>query len=760
MYKPIPIINDKDIGHIRYNIDSIFNILNRFKSDIDNITTSINTSSYSFGIIGNIIDNVVADTYGDTLNFASGNSSLSITGSNITDTVTFTVSMLGLELLTDPGADRILFWDESDNALKWLTVSTGLNITGTTLTCTISSYTDEQAQDAVGNILTDSTSIDFTYNDGLNTITAAVIPGGVDHDSLLNFVANKHIDHSAVSITAGTGLTGGGDLTATRTLSLSFLGLESLTDPGADRILFWDESANAFKWLTVSTGLDITDTTLTCTITQYTDEMAQDAVGNILTDSASVNFTYDDLTNTITADVIFTNLDTYYLRIDASNTSVLFTTSNHYTGFPNRTDTSFSFNNGTLDFTITGSGYSIFINGKIYTDSVGTPLDKIVTLPDITGMYWIYYDLTGGIPELKYNSGSSPGFNKCLVGTVYWNTTINKSLVGDERHWMGRDQFNHEYMHETRGSAYAYGLTGTFTSTTLSITAGEFYDEDIEHEILLVQTKCDVLYKNGSSDYEWDEDVTTYYKLNGTSLRYNNVNALADVPNGKFVAMWIFVTNSSTRPIISIIGQRIDSTISEARTNNTLESLSLGTLPIAEMKILYRIILRQNISSHTYMETADYRVITSLPTSNFVSTDHLALTNLNGGVYTDAGHNSLTVGYISTSSTPSVNDDITSFKEGTIWIKQDTNDIYFCADNTDGFAVWNILLTTTALDNLYVRRDGTTTMLADWNAGTFRITNHAITVDHLLIQSEITMDPNTWEGLGITSGRIKFIKNV
>lgn len=38
-----------------------------------------------------------------------------------------------------------------------------------------------------------------------------------------------------------------------------------LGDPGADRILFWDESANTWKFLTVGTGLSITATTLTAT---------------------------------------------------------------------------------------------------------------------------------------------------------------------------------------------------------------------------------------------------------------------------------------------------------------------------------------------------------------------------------------------------------------------------------------------------------------------------------------------------------------
>jgi len=38
-----------------------------------------------------------------------------------------------------------------------------------------------------------------------------------------------------------------------------------LSDPGADRVLFWDDSASAITWLTVGTGLSITDTSLTAT---------------------------------------------------------------------------------------------------------------------------------------------------------------------------------------------------------------------------------------------------------------------------------------------------------------------------------------------------------------------------------------------------------------------------------------------------------------------------------------------------------------
>lgn len=46
-------------------------------------------------------------------------------------------------------------------------------------------FTNEAAQDAVGSILTDSDTIDFTYNDVANTITASVKSGSITETMLL-----------------------------------------------------------------------------------------------------------------------------------------------------------------------------------------------------------------------------------------------------------------------------------------------------------------------------------------------------------------------------------------------------------------------------------------------------------------------------------------------------------------------------------------------------------------------------------------------
>lgn len=55
--------------------------------------------------------------------------------------------------------------------------------------------------------------------DGQNELY--VIDSGIDHDATTNFVGNKHIDHTAVSISGGGILSGGGTIAANRTITLA-----------------------------------------------------------------------------------------------------------------------------------------------------------------------------------------------------------------------------------------------------------------------------------------------------------------------------------------------------------------------------------------------------------------------------------------------------------------------------------------------------------------------------------------------------------
>ncbi len=76
---------------------------------------------------------------------------------------------------------------------------------------------------------------------------------------------------------------------------------------------------NALKVVRVNageTGFEL------ATVSGYTDEQAQDAVGGILVDSTRINFTYDDPTPSITADLIANTITAGYLSAGA--TDVLF----------------------------------------------------------------------------------------------------------------------------------------------------------------------------------------------------------------------------------------------------------------------------------------------------------------------------------------------------------------------------------------------------------------------------------------------------
>lgn len=86
---------------------------------------------------------------------------------------------------------------------------------------------------------------DITATATNKKITFANFEGTLNHDSLSGVVANEHIDHSGVSITAGSGLSGGGDITVTRTIDLDINSLSVATIAAGDFVPFWDLTSTA-----------------------------------------------------------------------------------------------------------------------------------------------------------------------------------------------------------------------------------------------------------------------------------------------------------------------------------------------------------------------------------------------------------------------------------------------------------------------------------------------------------------------------------
>lgn len=293
------------------------------------------------------------------------------------------------------------------------------------------------------------------------------------------------------------------------------------------------------------------------------------------------------------------------------------------TGFKDTETSIISFNLTTLNFTIQdGVGnFTYYINGTQCSKT-----NETIAIQNTTGLHFMYYTSCGNL----IHSLTPWGFEGyAQVAIVYLSES--GYIIGDERHDLGMDWKTHEYLHNTIGTRYHTGLTGQFTDTTFNITSGSLYDENLRLPITN-QTRANVFYRNSSYVWHWLPNQTQYYYKNTTNMYYDNNGVLTPVPANQYMAVWIFGTNDRETPIISIIGQRTDTTIANARANNNYESLSFGTLPFAEYKVLYRIILKNDATP--YEETQDLRSVSNTPSGTYVATSHGVLTGLGNNDHT------------------------------------------------------------------------------------------------------------------------------
>ena len=199
-------------------------------------------------------------------------------------------------------------------------------------------------------------------------------------------------------------------------------------------------------------------------------------------------------------------------------------------GHANKAESDISFNSGSRTFYISPSGTSFDVWCKgIKNTYVST---QSVQIPDTTGLYYIYFDENG---DLQYQTTFFDLQNQAPTAYVYWNAATDQAVYfGDERHGIVLDWQTHEYLHRTRGAAFAkgFGITGYTTAgggavegdAQISIEDGTFFDEDIQVDIIHSDTpvtdtwqqdingpaRIPVLWRNGTS---WTLDTATNFPL-------------------------------------------------------------------------------------------------------------------------------------------------------------------------------------------------------------------------------------------------------
>lgn len=328
----------------------------------------------------------------------------------------------------------------------------------------ISDFT-EASQDIIGALLQDTSTINFTYNDGAGTLQTDVIPGGVDHNSLLNYVANQHINHANVSITGFSGLTGGGNLTSSTGIWLT----NTTVTPGTYG------SATQVSVITVDqqgrlTSASTTSINLTASSISDFSEAVDDRVGSLISGQSGIVTTYIDASNLLT--IGFSG--TFYSDITGhlSNTSnphsvtapqIGAATLADFTGYTGSVGdlSRYVFRDGSRGFTGTVSGITPtsanHLATKSYVDSVISPapvLENFIQFSTTAGESGIY-TLSGGLGIDLYTG---------LSGYVVINNT-GAGLAVDYRELTGN------IIPNTSGS---YNI-GSTAKTVSSIYADNLY---------------------------------------------------------------------------------------------------------------------------------------------------------------------------------------------------------------------------------------------------------------------------------------------
>ena len=225
-------------------------------SALDGRIDTLENYNHSFGIAGDTGTDTVLD--GETLTFA-GDSGMAIAVTNNLVTIDASNASVAFadQASTAASADAVEFADVlnkptlvSGSAQINLSQATGkaatagtadtasyvaaanvvgkVSAAGTADTATTASFATYAATAGTATTATTATTanaVAFANITGKPTLVSGSVQ--IDHDATTNFVANEHINHANVSIIAGAGLTGGGDITTSRTLKVDSGSMEA-----------------------------------------------------------------------------------------------------------------------------------------------------------------------------------------------------------------------------------------------------------------------------------------------------------------------------------------------------------------------------------------------------------------------------------------------------------------------------------------------------------------------------------------------------
>lgn len=202
------------------NIDNGTSTLNTGNATVDNFTN--NSAVADSHITGSMTGSFTGDGSGLTgVTAAVDIDSLSAQSIAQTDNLIF----------SDAGTESKITFSDFEDTIFGAVSGDATIAAGGALTIANGSVENDMLAGSIANakLANSAITIAGTSTSLGGSITAAAIvdelgvfsgSAQVDHDAATNFVANEHIDHTSVTLTAGNGLTGGGDISSNRTFAV------------------------------------------------------------------------------------------------------------------------------------------------------------------------------------------------------------------------------------------------------------------------------------------------------------------------------------------------------------------------------------------------------------------------------------------------------------------------------------------------------------------------------------------------------------
>ncbi len=281
---------------------------------------------------------------------------------------------------------------------------------------------------------------------------------------------------------------------------------------------------------------------------------------------------------------------------------------------------SISYSAATRQFTIVNTGTDICVNGV-----ASTPENETTTAhADTTYQYWVVY--ASGATTATVTTTPSIG-SQVVADRILYNTDQGtpKAIEFEERHSQQWSSKLHENMHETIGAKLVTTPLGcTMTDFTLksdddddmkfSLSAGEMYDEDIEHIVTaLASGTYTIAYRAGADSaqrLDWLDSESLPYLSGGSYIYWNQNNAgtwqLTEMTTNDRVCYYAFAwtRKDNTRDVVIFIGQQSHEN-DELALAETLGDLDLPSYLAPEQVPLYKIVFR---TRNTYSSTGQCRI--------------------------------------------------------------------------------------------------------------------------------------------------------